>query len=299
MKLSILTATYNRAELLKRLYKSISDNMIQKMEVEWLIMDDGSTDNTMQVINSFGDINGLYIKYYKQGNQGKMQAINNLMEFVTGELMIESDSDDYFVKDAFKNIYACSSELLNDDELYAMVFLRDDKHKNIQGKTFENTQKNTTMFDMYFKENMDGEKILVFKSSIRKLYRYKVEQGEKFSTEARLFYEIEEKYKVKCYNIQLVSGDYTQEGYTKNINRIFMNNPVGFFKYFEEILSREMSKTRFNKRLYVIKHYILFHVISNKKINLKKVKNTSNKLLIIILYLPGIIKSKKFVKDNT
>ena len=54
-----------------------------------------------------------------------------------------------------------------------------------------------------------------------------------------------------------------------------------------------------NKRIYVIKHYILFHVISNKKINLKKVKNTSNKLLIIILYLPGIIKSKKFVKDNT
>ena len=203
-----------------------------------------------QVVKSFNEIEHLEIKYFKQENQGKMQAINNLMQYVTGELVMDCDSDDYFIIGAFKNISEHSIELLKNDNLYALVFLRSGEYANVKGKTFENTKDETTMFDMYFKQGMDGEKVLVYKSSIRKLYKYELKNGEKFITEASLFYKIEEKYKVKCYNLEVVSGDYLEEGYTKNFIKLFINNPQGYFQYFQDILARDTKGVKFDKRLY-------------------------------------------------
>ena len=100
MKISVLTATYNRANLLSKLYESIVNNLNENIEVEWLIMDDGSTDETQNVINKFIEENKFQIKYFFQENQGKMQAINNLIEHAQGDLIIECDSDDYFTNNA-------------------------------------------------------------------------------------------------------------------------------------------------------------------------------------------------------
>ena len=122
MKLSILTATYNRGDLLSRLYKSIIDNLYSELSIEWLIMDDGSTDDTENVVKSFEKRSGLEIKYFKQENQGKMQAINNLMNHVTGEFVMDCDSDDYFVNNAFEEIYSKKDVLVSNKNLYALIF---------------------------------------------------------------------------------------------------------------------------------------------------------------------------------
>lgn len=298
MKLSILTATYNRANTLTRLYESIISNLYEKLEIEWLIMDDGSIDYTQSLVQAFIKDSKISIKYYKQENKGKMSAINNLINYAQGELIIECDSDDYFMKNSFKNIYNKSNILLNNNNLYALIFLRDMSNTKVSGNKFYIEDKETTMFDMYFKENMDGEKILLYNTAIRKKYSYILEENEKFSTEARMHYKIEEKYKVKCYNIEIISGDYLQQGYTKNINKIFKNNPIGYYKYFKEILERDIKGIKFNKRMYVIKHYILFEILSKKKLEIRYIKNLINKILVVLLYIPGIIKTKKFIKNN-
>lgn len=80
MKISILTATYNRAKFLPNIYESLKDNLKYNVDFEWLIMDDGSTDNTEEIVKKFISENTMTIKYYKQENQGKMVAINNLVE---------------------------------------------------------------------------------------------------------------------------------------------------------------------------------------------------------------------------
>ena len=80
MKISILTATYNRVNFLPKLYETIVNNLKDDIEVEWLIMDDGSTDETKEAVQQFIEENKLEIKYFFQENQGKMQAINNLIE---------------------------------------------------------------------------------------------------------------------------------------------------------------------------------------------------------------------------
>ena len=162
MKLSILTATYNRTDYLEKLYKSILKNIdTSNIEVEWVIIDDGSKDNTKEVVEKFVLENKIRIKYLHQKNSGKMAAINRGMEEVTGELLVDCDSDDFFAEDAFKVIEQNSLKLLENERLYALCFLKQDLLGNISGKRFSINYMESTMFDLYFKQDVQGEKILV------------------------------------------------------------------------------------------------------------------------------------------
>ena len=294
MKISVLTPTYNRAELLKRLYESIIKQE-REIQVEWLIMDDGSTDNTKNVINSFKLENKIEIQYFYQENSGKMNAINNLVPKAKGNVIIECDSDDFFTDEAFNIIGQAFHSNENRDDLYAICFLKYDlQGKNI-GKKFK--EKETTMFDLYFKQGEDGEKALVYFSDIRKQYKYKLEKKERFCTEARLHHEMDLKYKIICYDEPIMVCEYQKDGYTRNIQKIFKENPYGYYKYFKEILERDMKGVSFKKRLYVIKHYILFSYLT-KQYNSKSIKNFKNKVVYYILLLPGMIKSNIKIEKN-
>lgn len=292
MKLSILTATYNRAGFLEKLYKSIVQNLENGLEVEWLIMDDGSKDNTSEVVNKFVSENQINIIYKQQENKGKMVAINNLIQFASGDLIMDCDSDDYLADDAFKIIKE-EVQKTSADGLYALCFLKKRENGDIDGTTFKNDV--STMFDLYFKEGATGEKNLVFYAEKRKEYKHEIEHNEKFITEARMYHKMDEKYKIKCINKPITVGEYQENGYTSNILKTFTTSPYGYLKYFEEILQKDFRGVILKKRLYVIKHYILFLTITNQKINLKIVKNMLNKIMIIVLLIPGRIKSKKFI----
>lgn len=295
MKLSILTATYNRANFLEKLYKSIVNNLDNNLEIEWLIMDDGSEDETSKVVESFLQESKIQIKYYTQENQGKMAALNNLIQHVTGDLVVDCDSDDYFADNAFA-IIAEEFEKTEKKGLYAICFLKQNENGKIDGTNFKNDT--STMFDLYFKEGTTGEKNLVYYSEIRKQYKHKLEKNEKFITEARMYHEMDEKYKIKCINKPITIGDYQENGYTSNIQTTFKSSPFGYLKYFEEILAKDFKGVNWNKRLYAIKHYILFLTITKEKIKLREVKSFLNKVLIFILFLPGKIKSKRtFIKN--
>ena len=107
MKLSILTATYNRANFLEKLYNSILKNL----------------DNSSQeIIKEFKNKSNFVIKSFKQHNQGKMHAINNLMKYANGECIIECDSDDVFMENSLKIIKNKMNILLENENLYALVF---------------------------------------------------------------------------------------------------------------------------------------------------------------------------------
>lgn len=297
VKISILTPTYNRAELLKKLYNSILKNINFGLDIEWLIMDDGSTDDTKEIVQNFQnqlikqDKNVLEIKYFYQENQGKMIAINKLVEESTGDYIIDCDSDDYFTDNAFEIMKKAIEENKEEKDIYGLCFLKFDQNGNNMGNNFKN--KKTTMFDLYFKEGETGEKAILFKSEIRKKYKHELEHGERFITEARMYQKMDEKYKMICINKPIMICEYQDKGYTKNIVKQFKENPFGYYKYFEEILQKDFKGVTVNKRLYAIKHYILFSYLTKSKKNLGKIKNIENKILFSILYLPGVLKTKK------
>lgn len=297
MKISVLTATYNRAHLLENLYESLIKNSNYGLELEWIIMDDGSSDNTKQVIEEFIQENKIQIKYNYQENKGKMVAINNIVNQAEGDIIIDCDSDDYFTDDAFKIIkeeFEREETQLNKENLYAICFLSQKENGDIDGRLFKKDI--STMFDLYFREGITGEKTIAYYADVRKKFKHEIENGEKFITEARMYHKMDEEYKIKCINKSIRIEDYKADGYTNNISKTFLNSPYGYFQYFKEILSKDMKNVIFKKRLYAIKHYILFSVITNQKIEIKDVKDTMNKILIILLYMPGKIKSKNFIK---
>ena len=321
MKISVLTATYNRAGFLDKLYNSLLKNSNYGISIEWLIMDDGSVDDTKEVVNRFKEnnekkeIKNFEIKYFYQENQGKMVAINNLVEKANGDLIVDCDSDDYFTHDAFKIIkeeyenYMENKKNENENKkenvkekqegyknFYGFCYLKYDQNGNNMGNNFKNRE--TTMFDLYFKEGEIGEKSIVFFSDVRKKYKHELEHGEKFITEARMYHKIDEKYKMICINKPIMICEYQESGYTKNINKQFIENKYGYYEYFKEILEKDMKGVLFNKRLYAIKHYILFGVLTKKKVNIRNIKNLENKLLYILLYVPGIIKTRVEFKKN-
>lgn len=95
---------------------------------------------------------------------------------------------------------------------------------------------------------------------------------------------------VKCCNIIIVDGDYLEKGYTSNIIESFKKYPKGYFKYFNEILDKQEKNIKFNKRIYAIKHLILFKVLCGYK-NVK-IKNKLNQILYYLLVVFGTIVTK-------
>ena len=266
MKLSILTATYNRADYLEKLYKSILDNIeTSNLKTEWIIINDGSTDNTEEVIEKFVLENKIEIKYLFQENSGKMVAINRGMEEVTGELVVDCDSDDFFAINAFKVIEQNASKLSDNERIYALCFLKQDLFGNVSGKKFTTDYMESTMFDLYFKQNIQGEKILVFNTKIRKKFKHELEENEKFITEARMYHKMDENHKILCINEAIEIGDYKEDGYTKNIIKTFKTNPNGYYNYFKEILQKDMRGVLFKKKLYILKHLIYFYILKTLK----------------------------------
>ena len=296
MKISILTATYNRAHDLERLYTSLVINSNSNIEYEWLIMDDGSTDKTKLIIDNFIKQNIIKIEYHYQENQGKMSAINSLMKFVTGDVIIECDSDDYFVTGAFDIINKNIDKLLSDETVYALAFLKKNESGKIDGTEFIEDNHRSDMFSLYYKEKMTGEKILVYKTEIRKKYKHILEADEKFVTEFRMYNKIDADYDVICINEAIIIGDYKNDGYVKNKKRVFELAPLGFYEYFKEILKMNLKGIPFSKKMYIYKYYIMFAILSARSDAIKNVKGSFNKIMIIILWIPISILTRKNFK---
>ena len=296
MKISILTPTYNRAKLLDKLYTSIIvNNNNCHSKIEWLIMDDGSTDNTKRIVEEYIKEKIIDIQYFRQENSGKMAAINALVREATGDLILECDSDDYLTTDAINTIEESLKKCKDIGNTYAMVFLKYDQNGNNMGNEFPTNNYESSMFDLYFKDGITGEKALVYNASIRKKYKYELENNEKFVTEARLHHEMDLTYNVKCFNKKIMICEYKEDGYSTNINKVFKENPYGYYNYFKEIFNQDMHGVTFKKRIYAYKHYILFSVLTKQKHPIKDVNGMFNKICIAILYWPGkLVTMRKF-----
>lgn len=296
MKVSILTPTYNRGEKLNRLYTSLIVNSNSNVQIEWLVMDDGSKDRTRTIMTNFIKQNIIDIKYYYQDNQGKMAAINNLVKYATGDVIIECDSDDYFTVGAFDIINKYKENLT--EEIYALVFLKYDQNGNNMGNNFPENIYRSDMFSLYFREDITGEKALVFNSNIRKNFDYKLEADEKFVTESRMYHQMDLEYDVVCINEPIMICEYQEDGYSKNILKVFKENPLGYYEYFREILEMNLEGVKLNKRLYIYKHYILFSILAERNYAIRNVTGVINKIIVAIMWIPGLIKTKKMFNEN-
>lgn len=131
---TILTPTYNRAYTLKRLYKSITNQTNKNFE--WIVIDDGSQDETVSLLREWKTDNNIKMSYIKQENMGKHVALNKGIDMANGKMIFIVDSDDYIVKDAIDIIINKEKEIADKKNFAGIAFNRGYSKNKIIGKTF-------------------------------------------------------------------------------------------------------------------------------------------------------------------
>lgn len=209
--ITLFTPTYNRAHLLSRLYNSI---LIQDViDVEWLIVDDGSIDDTEALIENFKKESIINIRYYKKSNGGKHTAINFGLQYAKGELFFIIDSDDVLAENALKIIKTHYQSIKNNDKICGIVGLSQyiDKQE-IVGDYFLKNDWEVSFADIYLKYHLKGDKAVAFKTEVLRKYSFPEKQRIRFVFEAVVWHEMSKKYNVLALNKIVQFVEYQKSG---------------------------------------------------------------------------------------
>ncbi|ONI37871.1 hypothetical protein AN639_01245 [Candidatus Epulonipiscium fishelsonii] len=279
--LTIFTPTYNRAYILHQLYNSLCEQ--NNLNFIWLIVDDGSTDNTRELINKWLEEKKLSIKYIYQPNQGKHIAWNTAIDKCTTELFYPVDSDDYLLSNAVENIYD-EEKYIKDKNIIGILGLKITKDREPLGKkNLPCKIKYISLSELYEKYKFKGETSLVFKSGILKNYLFPKIKGEKFIGEEYVYCQIDRHYKYYLTNKTYYIAEYLQDGYTSNMHRLIANNPRGYMltKY-KKLQNSTTLKVKYKSATL----YIVGAWLCNEKHYIKK---SPNKFITILAFPLAIL----------
>ena len=275
MKFTIFTPTFNRKELLEKLYKSLQKQTYK--DFEWLIVDDGSADGTKEKVEEFLSEKKLDIKYYFKENGGKQRAYNFATDKANGELFLCLDSDDEYVENGLETILKYWKKYEKNSNIAGMGYLSIYPNREVIGSSFPEKEMVSTQFDIYNKYGVKGDKGLMFRTEIIKKYKFPVFDDEKFITEAVVYNRICEKYKMAYVNEKIEIKEYQEDGLTAKYNNLLLQNPKGQALYHNEINSQKLS---FNQKVLNNAVYYKFCRAAGYKFG-KIFKENKNKLFLI------------------
>lgn len=223
--LTVFTPAYNRAHTLPRTYQSLCRQTCK--DFEWLIVDDGSSDNTRELIEGWIKENYIPIRYIYQENQGMHGAHNTAYRNITTELNTCIDSDDYMPDDAVEKIISFWKEK-GSDNYAGIIGLDADIEGKLIGTSFPQNMVSTTLGDFYARGGR-GDKKLVYRTDVIKKYpEYPIFEGEKYVSLGYKYQLIDQDYELLALNIVLVNVEYQQDGSSMNMFRQYIRNPKGF-----------------------------------------------------------------------
>ncbi|MEG0180817.1 MAG: glycosyltransferase family 2 protein [Romboutsia sp.] len=214
-KFTVFTPTYNRIHTIERLYNDLKEQTFK--DFEWLIVDDGSSDNTKELINRFIAENSINIRYIYKSNGGKHTAINKGVREANGELFFIVDSDDGLLKDSLEVVNNEWNSLEYKDGFCGVVGLCATSDLNTLGSELPVEYRICNFTDLYYKYGVKGDKSLVFSTDILKKYPFPERKEVKFIPESIVWNEISKSYKVICINKHMIVREYLEDGLTKNI----------------------------------------------------------------------------------
>lgn len=242
MRFTVLTPTYNRGALLGNLFDSLCRQSFR--DFEWVIIDDGSTDDTEQIVEQFRKRNpGFPVVYLKQMNGGKHRAWNRGIDLASGELIFGCDSDDYLTDDALAVTDRVEKTIpCNEKNHYAGVCgLKGFRNGNEVGNTFQHQH----VLDMTYLERIQnkiaGDKAEVFYRSVWKKYSYHEFEGENFLTEATTLIQMAESgLKIRFFNTIIKTVEYLPDGLSSDAKARFAKNPQGWGLYISQRVKHGM-----------------------------------------------------------
>lgn len=251
-KITVYTPTYNRGYCLHKLYNSLLSQT--DVNFEWVIIDDGSSDNTKEIVQQWISDDRISIKYYYQENKGKQEAVNFAHSLIRTELNACVDSDDYLVDDAIEYILKTWRKIKDDKNIAGIVGLDVYQNGTVVGSRFPDNLKTARFTDFAGKYNIKGDKKFVYKTEIIHKYPpYPSISGEKFPAPGYLYRLIDVDYTLFVTNKVLCVVEYLPDGISKNKFKQFMNSPNSFAFY---RLERMRLANRFGDRFKNAVHYV-------------------------------------------
>ena len=239
--LTVFTPTYNRAELLPRVYESLLQQSC--IDFEWLIVDDGSQDHTAQVVNSFRNA-AFAVRYICKENGGKHTAHNTAVQAAKGEWFLCLDSDDALAENAVEQINIAVRRLsatdcgllCGKDEFSGRILSGD--LKSLVGESLTVTDVNS--------RGIDGEFAFVFRTDLLRQFPFPVFSDERFIGECVLYDRLElEGWHFRIFDDIVEHCEYQPDGLTGSFNRLMKNNPAGYCLYFAQRIDlRQPLKSR-------------------------------------------------------
>lgn len=224
--ITIFTPAYNRAHTLPRTYESMLRQSCK--DFSWLIVDDGSTDGTEELVKPWLSAdNGFEIRYVRKENGGMHTAHNTAYELIDTELNTCVDSDDALADDAVEQILA-KWEAVRDKGYAGIIALDSDMEGNLIGTGFPEGLTETTLTG-YYAAGGRGDKKLIYRTDVIKQYPpYPVFEGEKYVSLSCTYVRIDQDYLLSVLDRVVCLVEYQPDGHGRTMYREYVRSPRGF-----------------------------------------------------------------------
>lgn len=289
--ITVFTPTYNRAYCLKKCYESMKRQTCKMFD--WLIIDDGSTDGTKELVEGWIEQNPEFkIRYIYKENGGMHTAYNAAYENIDTELSMNIDSDDYLTDTAIADVmYFWQTNKRKDiGAIYAL-----DQYENgeIVGLPFPDDLKEFSGWGykeiFYYSEgkrkkyrNRGDKKLIGVTAAIKKYPPIPVFKGEKYHSLYFKQHLIERDYTVLIMNIPVCVVEYMDDGSSRNMYYQYVRNPKGFCN--ERKFVMEYAPT-IKLKMEACIHYVAESLLAKDH---QFIKHSTNKLFTLVSIIPGM-----------
>lgn len=232
MKITVFTATYNRGELLKRVWRSLACQGFDEME--WVVVDDGSEDGTSEVVEELRKNSDFEIRYKWKNNGGKHTAINEGVKMARGELFVMVDSDDELEVGALQDIWDEWVSVDNKLNIGGVCGVMRNSNGERIGTGIGCESLLSDSVEIRDKYGIDGDLMEVFRTDVLREFPFPEIDGERFCPEQLVWYRIAQKYKLMFVNRVWCVRDYIDGGLTDKIVKVRRESPVASMMTYSE-----------------------------------------------------------------
>lgn len=241
--ITVLTPTFNRGGGLQSLWDSLQKQTVK--DFEWLVVDDGSSDGTKNLITQLQEKSDFPVRYIYKNNGGKHTALNVGIQTICSELIFIVDSDDCVTDDAVESILKIHKKYRSQNNICGYAFLRAFPDGKVNGKKFDVDEKIGSYIDVRVNGDDTGaDKAEVFKTHCLKEFPFPEYPNEKFLGEDLVWVRMARKYEMVHINKAIYVGNYLEDGLTNNRRKHNIASPIGCMHRAEEFMESDL-KTRY------------------------------------------------------
>lgn len=253
--ISVFVPTYNRAHLLGRVFESLKAQSFK--DFEWLIVDDGSSDNTAELVEAWQQSAPFVIQYLHKANGGKHTAINPGVDMARGEFMVILDSDDWLAPNALQRMLELWNAIPNKTNYSGVVGLCAHPDGRVIGDRFPQDTFDSNAVDLTHRHHIHGDKISLSRIDVMREFPFPFQNLRGLVTEALVWNRIAQRYQERYVNETFAYKEYLEEGLTNRALELQIKAAPATRLYHLE-LSQAKQRLPWKTRLKSLANYVRF-----------------------------------------